>query len=77
MFHSGHYIVKNKKSGDGVWSCCHIEEREGAGCVESSHKHAEYPDEEAKKYFFDRHLRNPSDNWKRSKDKNQKTDFEI
>jgi hypothetical protein len=76
-YHTGYYIVKNKKSGDGIWSCCHAEEREGSACTESSHRFVNYPDEEAKKYFFDRHLKNPSDNWKRSKDKQMKTEFEI
>jgi len=76
-YHTGHYIVKNKKSGDGIWSCCQAEEREGSACTESSHRFVNYPDEEAKKYFFDRHLKNPSDNWKRSKDKQIKTEFEI
>lgn len=76
-YHTGYYQVKNKKSGDGVWTCCRAEEREGAGCTEGSHKSAEYPDEEAKKYNYDRHLRNPSDAWKRAKDKNPKGDFEL
>ena len=60
--------MKNKKSGDGVWTCCRAEEREGTACTEGSHKAADYPDEDAKKYFYDRHLRNPSDAWKRSKE---------
>lgn len=68
-FHSGHFIVKNKKSGDGVWTCCRSEEREGVGCVEEHHKFADYPDEEAKKLFFDRHIKNPADAWKNVKNK--------
>ena len=52
--HAGHFIVKNKKSGDGIWACCRAEEREAPGCMEGSHKSAEYPDDDAKKYFYDR-----------------------
>jgi hypothetical protein len=44
--------------------------------VEGSHKFVDYPDEEAKKYFFDRALRNPSDNWKGDPN-GGKTDFEL
>lgn len=53
-YHQGHYIVKNKKSGDGVWSCCGAEERDGSSCVKGAHRAVEYPDEEAKKYFYDK-----------------------
>jgi hypothetical protein len=69
--------VKNKKSGEGVWSCCRAEEKEAVGCVQGTHKFANYPDEEAKKYFFDKHLKHPSHNWLRSKETNTKTDFEL
>ena len=62
-FHSGYFRVKNKRSGDGVWTCCQSDEREGAGCTESVHKTAEYPDEDAKKLFFDKPLKNPANNW--------------
>lgn len=64
QYHTGYFRLKNKKSGDGHWTCCQAEEREGAGCTEDKHKFAEWPDEEAKKYFFDRHLKNPADSWK-------------
>jgi len=64
--HSGYFKVLNKRTGDGVLTCCRSDEREGAGCVEGTHKTAEFPDEEAKKLFFDMPLRNPSDNWKRA-----------
>lgn len=64
--HAGYFKVLNKRTGDGVWSCCQSDEREGAGCVEGAHKTAEFPDEEAKKLFYDMPLKNPSDNWKRA-----------
>ena len=53
--HSGY--VKRRRAGDeeGVWSCC----GEDAGpsttpCVTQEHIFAEWPDEEAKKYFYDK-----------------------
>lgn len=74
VYHSGFFRIKNKKSGEGMWSCCQAEEREGAGCSEDKHKFAEWPDEEAKKYFFDKPLKNPADNWKSPQ---IRTDYEL
>ena len=65
-YHAGYYRIKNKKSGDGVWSCCGGEERECEPCTKDYHKHADWPEEDAKKYFFDKPLRNPAENWNRS-----------
>ena len=42
--------------------------------MEDKHKFAEWPDEEAKKYFFDKPLKNPADKWKET---SSKTDFEL
>jgi hypothetical protein len=64
LFHAGFYQVKNKKSGEGIWSCCQKEERDGEGCSEDKHKFAEWPDEDAKKYFFDKQLKHPSEGGK-------------
>lgn len=76
VHHSGYLRITNRKTGDGVWSCCQSDEKDNKGCVEGSHKFVDYPDEEAKKYFFDRALRNPSDNWKGDPN-GGKTDFEL
>lgn len=63
MFHPGYFKVKNKKAGDGIWSCCGLEERDGTPCTQDAHKFADWPEEDAKKYFFDKPLKNPSDSW--------------
>ena len=62
MFHSGYFKLKSKKSdNDGVWSCCGSDERDGEACIKENHRCAEFPDEDAKKYFFDKPLKNPSE----------------
>ncbi len=65
--HSG-YIMENKITGKQVWTCCKsirggsyrnniIEDvKEATPCSELSHKSANYPDEEAKIYFFNKPL---------------------
>ena len=60
-FHPGYFRVKNRKTDDGVWTCCGADTREAETCSEDDHKFAEYPDDEAKKYFFDRPLKHPSE----------------
>jgi hypothetical protein len=62
--HPGYFAYINVKTQEGKWSCCGSEERDGQPCSEDRHKFYEWPDEEAKKYFFDRPLKNPSDSWK-------------
>ena len=76
VYHPGYLRITNRKTGDGVWSCCQSDEKDNKGCTEGSHKFVDYPDEDAKKYFFDRALRNPSDNWKGNPN-GGKTDFEL
>lgn len=56
-YHSG--FLKVKKSGEKTWTCCGEDGAEAEGCVEEKHKHAEWPDEEAKKYFYDKPLKPP------------------
>ena len=74
LFHAGFYKVKSKKSGEGVWTCCGSEERECLPCTEERHKYAEWPEDDAKKYFFDKPLKNPSENYKGGQNR---TDFEL
>lgn len=63
MYHTGYFKLKNKKQGDGVWTCCGLEERDGEPCTKGVHQFAEWPEENAKKYFFDKPLKNPSETW--------------
>ena len=56
FYHSGYFIVRSKKTGDGIWSCCRSDEKDGVGCIASTHKSVEYPEEEAKKYFYDKQV---------------------
>ncbi len=72
--HTGFYKVKNKKTGEGIWSCCQEEARDGPTCQEGDHAHANYPEDEAKKYFFDRPLKDPSQTYM---GKQAKGDFEL
>jgi len=74
LFHSGHYKVSNPKTGDGRWTCCNEDAKDAKPCREEHHYFAEWPDEDAKKYFFDKPLKNPSTQWK---EKQTKTDFEL
>ncbi len=71
FIHSGFYKVRSKKSKDGIWTCCQAEERDAKGCQEGSHAHYDYPDEEAKKYNFDKPIKVTSE------ELIGKTDFEI
>ena len=73
LIHPGYFKVRNRKTGDGVWTCCQGETRETAPCAEDRHKFAEWPDEEAKKYFFDRPLKYPGE----SKVQPSRGDFEL
>ncbi len=74
IYHPGYFRVKHKKSGDGVWTCCSSEERDGEPCTRETHKFAEWPDEVAKKYFFDKPLKVISDTWNIVQGR---TDFEM
>jgi hypothetical protein len=65
--------VKNKKTGEGTWTCCGNDGREAAPCSEDRHKIAEWPDEDAKKYYYDKPLKYPG----MSKIDPTKGDFEI
>jgi hypothetical protein len=74
VYHSGQFKVKNKKTREGIWSCCQNEERDCAGCTEDRHKFAEWPDEDSKKYFFDKQLKHPSEDYKGG---HIRSDFEM
>lgn len=63
-YHSGYFKITNKKTGDGKWTCCGEESMEAPTCVEDKHKFADWPEEDSKKYFYDKPLKNPSENWK-------------
>lgn len=56
-----------------MWTCCQGEARETAPCAEDKHRFAEWPDEEAKKYYYDRPLKYPGD----PKTMTGKGDFEL
>lgn len=75
LIHPGYFKLRNRKTGEGVWSCCHGESRETAPCAEDRHKFAEWPDEEAKKYFYDRPVKYPGEIT--AKGNFGKGDFEI
>jgi hypothetical protein len=55
VYHSG-FIQKN-----GTWSCCQ-KDKGGDGCVTGSHKSADWPDKEAKLYFYPKPVLNPGIN---------------
>jgi len=74
LYHPGYFKLKSKKSKEGIWTCCNSEERDGHPCTEEKHKYTDWPDEDAKKYFFDKPLKNPSESWKGGQ---VKTDFEL
>ena len=72
--HPGNFTVKNKKSGEGVWSCCGEEDFKAAPCQEGgAHVHAEWPEEDAKKYFFDKPVKYP----KSGEVQGYQNDFEL
>ena len=54
--HSG-YLKFNKKSGISAWTCWG-EDKNAGPCTKWEHKFADFPEEEAKKYFYDRPLIN-------------------
>lgn len=62
--HPGVFMRKRRDDKNGTWSCCEAEGREAAPCQEGEHATAEWPDEEAKKYFFDKPLKNAADKYK-------------
>jgi len=50
------YLKFDKRSGMSEWTCCN-EDAQAGPCSQGEHKSAEFPDEEAKKYFYDRPLK--------------------
>ena len=55
FIHSG-YLKVDKRSGFSQWSWCG-EDKDAEPWWKSEHKAAEFPDEEAKKYFYDKPLK--------------------
>lgn len=49
-YHSGH-IIKDRVSREEIWSCCNESVANSEPCFSTTHKSAEWPDEEAKIYF--------------------------
>ena len=49
------YVKWTKDDPIGVWTCCGNDATDGCSpCTEMEHKSPEWPDEEAKKYFYDK-----------------------
>jgi len=59
MIHSG-YLKVDKRLGIAAWSCCN-EDAEAPPCTRQAHTFSEFPEEEAKKYFYDKPLRKIGD----------------
>lgn len=76
--HAGQFRCKRRGDKAGVWTCCQADGREAPPCAEGNHTFAEWPDEDAKKYFFDRPLKIAAELYKTvlSKDK-PVGDFEL
>ena len=55
FIHSG-YLKVDKRSGFSQWTCCG-EDKDAGPCSKAEHRAVEFPDEEAKKYFYDRPLK--------------------
>lgn len=56
--HPGQFRCKRKEDKKGFWTCCEAEDREAPPCQEGGNcTFALWPDEESKKYFFDRPLK--------------------
>ena len=63
--HTGIFRAKSARAEEGTWECCQSEGRSAAPCVEGgNHSYAVWPEEEAKKYFFDRPLKNEAERYK-------------
>ena len=50
------YLKVDKRLGTAEWTCCNGE-AEAEPCTTQEHTFAEFPDEEAKKYFYDKPLK--------------------
>lgn len=53
--HSG-YLKVDKRAGTAEWTCCN-EDASAPPCSEGEHKFSDFPEEEAKKYFYDKPLK--------------------
>lgn len=63
--HGGTFLSKGPKAMEGVWTCCEANTRDAPPCQEGgNHAYATWPDEEAKKYFFDKPLKNEAERYK-------------
>lgn len=40
IYHTGHFAVKNPKTGDGQWTCCSEDLFGAKGCTEDTHEFA-------------------------------------
>lgn len=52
VFHSGYF--KRYKKDEGIFTCCQEMNHNSVGCHTGTHKHAVWPDEEAKLYFIEK-----------------------
>jgi hypothetical protein len=59
LIHSG-YLRVNKITKEKRWSCCGEDGEEAPPCSEGTHKMAEWPEEEAKLYFYNKPIVTPS-----------------
>lgn len=50
------YLKIDKKSDFAEWTCCN-ESADADPCAVMEHRHADFPEEEAKKYFYDKPLK--------------------
>lgn len=63
--HAGTFKAKKAKEEEGTWDCCQAEGRSAQPCQEGGNcSYAVWPEEEAKKYFYDRPLKNEAERYK-------------
>ena len=52
------YVKRTRANPEGEWTCCgEVNNEATMPCTEMEHKVAFWPDEEAKKYFYDKPMR--------------------